>query len=148
MNLATLPAWASELLAAGRVGRLGFSDADGHPRVLPITYAVVEGAVWSVIDQKPKRAGEPARVRWLRERPSAALVVDHYADDWEELAWVQVLGRVSVMATDEGSEGVDSLAGALETLTAKYPQYEAAPPPGPLLRLDVHRALCWRAGDA
>jgi hypothetical protein len=37
---------------------------------------------------------------------------------------------------------------ALTALTAKYPQYESSPPPGPLLRLDVERALCWRAGDA
>jgi PPOX class probable F420-dependent enzyme len=140
MNLATLPAWAVTLLAEGRVGRLGFADADGHPRVLPITYAVVDGAVWSVIDQKPKRVGEPARVRWLRARPEAALVVDHYADDWAELAWVQVLGRVEVLGNEDGSE-------ALAALTVKYPQYESAAPPGPLLRLDVSRALCWRASD-
>ncbi len=140
MNLATLPAWAATLLAEARVGRLGFADADGHPRVLPITYAVVDGAVWSAIDQKPKRAGEPARVRWLRSRPDAALVVDHYADDWAELGWVQVLGRVTVVATD-------SAPGVIAALTSKYSQYEAAPPPGPLLRLDVSRALCWRASD-
>jgi PPOX class probable F420-dependent enzyme len=140
MNLATLPPWASAALSEGRVARLGFTDADGRPRVVPITYAVVAGAIWSAIDQKPKGPGEPARVRWLRERPQAALVVDHYSDDWRELAWVQVLGAVSVLDLDEGSEGV-------RALTAKYSQYESAPPPGPLLRLDVERALCWRAAD-
>jgi PPOX class probable F420-dependent enzyme len=140
MTLATLPAWAATLLADGRVGRLGFADADAQPRVLPITFAVLDGAVWSAIDQKPKRAGEPARVRWLRSRPQAALVVDHYSDDWEELAWVQLLGVISVLDLDEGSEG-------LRALTAKYSQYESAPPPGPVLRLDVERALCWRASD-
>src|SRR4051812_3237438 len=128
MNLATLPAWAAALLADGRVARLGFSDADGHPRVLPITYAVIEDALWSAIDQKPKREGEPARVRWLREQPEAALVIDHYADDWEELAWVQVLGRVSVVEINEDSNA----KRALRALTAKYPQYESSPPPGPL----------------
>jgi PPOX class probable F420-dependent enzyme len=141
MTLATLPSWASALLTDERVGRLGFTDADGHPRVLPITYAVVDGAVWSAIDQKPKREGEPARVRWLRSNPDAALVVDHYSDDWEELAWVQALGRVEVLGNEEGAE-------ALAALREKYPQYASAPPPGPLLRLEVSRALCWRAADA
>ena len=141
MNLATLPAWASKLLTAGRVARLGFADGDGRPRVLPITYAVVEGDLWSAIDAKPKRAGEAARVRWLRERPEAALVVDRYSDDWEELAWVQAIGRVDVVGIDEG-------ARALTALASKYEQYRSAPPPGPLLRFTVERALCWRAIDA
>ena len=141
MTLATLPEWAARLLADGRVGRLGFADADGHPRVLPITYAVVGDAVWSAIDQKPKRSGsEPARVRWLRSTPEAALVVDHYSDEWDELAWVQLLGRVEVLGNEAGEE-------ALTALTEKYPQYRVAPPPGPLLRMEVGRALWWRARE-
>jgi PPOX class probable F420-dependent enzyme len=138
MNLATLPSWAAHLLADGRVGRLAFADGDGRPRVLPITYAVVAGAIWSAIDQKPKRPGEPSRVRWLRERPAAALVVDLYSDDWTELAWVQLLGTVEVV---ERRASADAIAA----LTDKYEQYRSDPPPGPLLRLEVERALWWRA---
>jgi hypothetical protein len=99
---------------------------------------VADDAVWSVIDNKPKRTGEPARVRWLRRRPEAALCVDHYADDWSELAWVQLLVRVDVLDLESGAEGI-------EALTKKYPQYEAEPPPGPLLRLSVQRALHWNS---
>src|SRR5665648_147195 len=84
-----LVAWANKLLEAERVGRLGFLDDEGAPRVLPVTFALAEGRIWTVIDQKPKRAGEPARVRFLRRDPRAALTVDRYSDDWEELAWVQ-----------------------------------------------------------
>ena len=109
--------------------------------MLPVTFAVADGRVWSAIDRKPKRSEEPARLRFLRRDPRVALTVDRYSDDWEELAWVQVLGRVSVVAVDQGRE-------ALAALTAKYDQYLSAPPPGPLLRLDAERALCWRAGDA
>jgi hypothetical protein len=29
----------------------------------------------------------------------------------------------------------------------KYPQYREEPPQGPLLRLQVERAMSWRAGD-
>ena len=66
------------MLEAGRVARLAFLDDGDRPRVLPVTYAVAGGAVWSAIDDKPKRAGEPARVRYLRRRPEAALCVDRY----------------------------------------------------------------------
>ena len=133
-----LPAWAHDLIEAERVARLAFSDDDAHPRVLPVTFAVTDGAVWSAIDHKPKRTGEPARVRWLRRRPEAALCVDHYDDDWTRLAWVQLLGRIDVLDATDVRPGLDALA-------AKYPQYGADPPPGPVLRLEVERALSWRA---
>jgi PPOX class probable F420-dependent enzyme len=133
-------AWANELLEEARVARLGMLDLEGAPRVLPVTFAVAEGRIWSAIDQKPKRAGEPARLRFLRREPRAALTVDRYSDDWGELAWVQVLGRVSILQLDEGRVG-------LEALSAKYEQYREEAPPGPLLALQPERYLWWRAAD-
>jgi PPOX class probable F420-dependent enzyme len=133
-----LPAWAEALIEAERVGRLAFRDGDGRPRVLPVTFALAGGTIWSAIDRKPKRAAEPARVRWLRRRPEAALCVDHYDDDWSRLAWVQLLGRVEWLDLAAAGPGI-------EALTARYPQYGVEPPPGPVLRLEVERALHWRA---
>jgi PPOX class probable F420-dependent enzyme len=129
------------MLELERVGRLAFLDADDSPRVLPVTFAVADGAIWSAIDDKPKRTAEPARVRWLRRRPEAALCVDRYDDDWSRLAWVQVLGRVDVLAIEDGE-------GGLEALVAKYGPYAEQRPQGPLLRLTASRAICWRAADA
>ena len=92
------------------------------------------------IDAKPKRR-EPARLRYLARRPSAALTVDRYAEDWSTLAWVQVLCSVEVFDAAR-------VPGALATLAAKYEQYREAQPPGPVLRLAPERALCWTAaGD-
>ena len=85
----------------------GLLDDDGAPRVLPVTFAVAEGRIWSAIDQKPKRAGEPARLRFLRRDPRAALTVDRYSDDWDQLAWVQVLGSVRILDVTEGAAGLD-----------------------------------------
>jgi PPOX class probable F420-dependent enzyme len=143
MRLETLPEWARELLAAERVARLAFLDDDDHPRALPVTFAVTDDAVWSAIDEKPKRTPEPARLRYLRRRPAAALVVDRYDDDWSRLAWVQLLGRVDVVPTDSSPEA----SAALAALAAKYEQYARRTPPGPLLRLTVERALNWRASE-
>ena len=141
-HIGKLPSWARELLESGRVARLGFLDGGGHPRVLPLTYALVGDRIWSAIDQKPKRShGELARVRFLRRNPHAALTVDRYSDDWERLAWVQVLGEIEIVAADEA-------AGALEALNAKYPQYSQAPPPGPLLSLAPERCLFWSASGS
>jgi PPOX class probable F420-dependent enzyme len=138
MTLETLPGWASELLAAARVARLAYLDGDGYPRVLPVTFAPANDAIWSAIDEKPKRTAEPARVEYLRRRPEAALLVDEYDDDWSRLAWLQLLGRVDVLPADFAPD-------AMAELAAKYADYARRPPPGPLLRLTVERALHWRA---
>lgn len=137
-----LPRWADELLERARVARIGLLDDRGRPRVLPVTFAVAGGAVWSAVDAKPKH-GEPARVRYLRRSPEVALTVDHYDDDWAELAWVQVLGTIEVLETAEGLA-----AAGLEALADKYKQYRVAAPPGPVFRLAPRRALWWRAADA
>jgi len=136
--LETLPGWARDLLAEARVGRLGYVDEDDHPRVLPVTFAVAAGAVWSAIDDKPKRSAEPARLRHLRRRPHAALLVDRYDEDWTRLAWVQLLGAVEVVPVSSAPEAIDELAG-------KYAPYAERTPPGPLLRLRVERSRQWRS---
>ena len=140
MLTTTLPAWGGELIASERVGRLAFLDDADRPRVLPVTYAIADDAIWTAIDAKPKLRAEPARVRWLRRRPEAALCIDVYDDDWSELAWVQLIGRIEVLEIGAGESGIAALS-------AKYEQYREQAPPGPLLRLEVERALSWRAAD-
>jgi len=141
-TLDELPGWARALLDDARVGHLGILDAQLRPRVLPVTFALMGGAVWSAVDHKPKRrTGEAlARVRWLRARPESALTVDRYDDDWKRLAWVQLVGTTAVIDV----AGHDA---ALAALAARYPQYLDDPPGGPLLRLAPERVLCWRAAD-
>jgi PPOX class probable F420-dependent enzyme len=141
-SLETLPGWARGLLDSEPVGHLGLLDDAGHPRVLPVTFALHGGELWSAVDEKPKRVpgAELARVRWLRDRPESALTVDRYSEDWTRLAWVQVTGRTTIVEV-EGNEPV------LEALAARYEPYRERAPGGPLLRLSPERALCWRAED-
>ena len=140
-HLDDLPAWARALLEREPAGHLGLIDGDGHPRVLPLTFALAGGVLATAVDEKPKHApgAELARVRWLRRRPAAALTVDHYDDDWSRLAWVQALGRIEVAAVADHPQ-------ALAALQAKYAPYRDRVPPGPLLLLRPQRLLWWRAG--
>ena len=141
-NLDALPGWAAELLERAPVARLGIVDEAGHPRVLPVTFAVADGRLWTAIDAKPKRdpAREPARVRFLRRDPRAALTVDRYSEHWDELAWVQVLGTVRILDVDDAPLG-------LQSLSEKYTPYRSQVPPGPLLELAPAQCLFWRAAS-
>ncbi len=142
-HLDNLPPWARALLERERAGHLGLIDGDGHPRVVPVTFALAGGVLASVVDEKPKRVpgAELARVRWLRRRPAAALTVDRYDDDWSRLAWVQVLGRIDIVEVADQPQ-------ALAALQAKYAPYRERVPPGPLLLLRPRRVLWWRADGA
>jgi len=96
--------------------------------------------VWSAVDDKPKRTPEPARLRYLRHRPRAALCIDRYADDWGQLAWVQLLGVVDLLEPAKAPAGMAALA-------ARYEPYRQRRPPGPLLRFRPERSLWWRADE-
>ena len=132
----TLEAWEAALLDEIPVGHLGLLDEEGNPRVQPITFARVQNVIVSAIDDKPKR-GTPARIARLEKHPRAALTVDRYDADWTKLAWVQLLGDVTI-------EPVDDVW--LEALAARYPAYRESPPKGPLLKLRPERVLSWRWG--
>jgi PPOX class probable F420-dependent enzyme len=139
-SVAKLPEWALMLLDRSRVARLGLVDDDGGPRVLPVTYALAGEAIVTAIDHKPKAVPPErlARLRWLRARPSAALTVDHYEDDWSRLAWVQAIGTVEILDAADAPE-------ALAALTARYAQYRDRAPSGPILLLIPDRVVWWRA---
>lgn len=121
------------------MARLGLLDDAGGPRVLPVTYAVHDGALVTAVDHKPKRvpAERLARVRWLHAHPMAALTVDHYEEDWSQLAWVQALGPVEIIDAADAPDAVG-------VLTSRYPQYRVQAPAGPVLKLTPKRVLWWR----
>lgn len=137
--IAELPGWARQLLERSRVARLGLIGGDAGPRVLPVTFALCDGCAWTAVDRKPKR-GAPARIGYLRRRPRVALTVDHYSEDWDALAWVQLLGTASLLPVAERPD-------AIAALRARYEPYRREPPPGPLIRIEPDRALSWRASS-
>ena len=67
------------------------------------------------------------------------LLVDHYEDDWRRLWWILVRGRARVL------DGGDERERALDLLAAKYEQYRAQRPAGPVLAVDITGLRDWSA---
>ncbi len=133
--------WQLELVAECRVARLGTIAADGRPRLVPVCYAVVGGAVVIAVDEKPKRGGRLARLRDIARDPRVTMLVDRYEDDWTRLAWVRIEGRAAVQ--ERGEEH----PAALEALRARYPQYrEMRIEKLPLIVITPERVVGWRWG--
>jgi len=135
------PGWALALLREARVGRLATADAAARPLVVPVCFAFDGTALYSAVDDKPKRTRQLRRLRNVAENPQASLLVDVWDEDWTRLAWVRVDGRADVLA------GGGDFTRALELLRTKYPQYRAMDleRDGAVLRLRADRVRCWRA---
>ena len=102
--------------------------------MVPCCFAGRGDTLYTAVDGKPKSTTRLQRIRNLEANPAAALVVDHYADDWTELWWVRVDATGRILGA--GAE----FDAALDLLAAKYEQYRRDRPPGPVVALDV-RAL-------
>jgi len=119
-----------------RVARLATTTPSGRPHVVPVCFAPVGDTVYSAVDGKPKSTRRLQRLANLRAHPEAALLIDHYDEDWTTVWWVRLdtIGRV----LDPGAEQ----DRALVALRDKYEQYRRDPPAGPVIALDV---VAWRA---
>lgn len=127
--------------AAAPLARLATLRADGTPRLVPITFALVDGLICSVVDEvKAKRTMRLARLADVARDPRVGLLVDQYAEEWSRLWWVRVDGTAAVLA-----DGPERTA-AVTALRAKYPQYEHAELAGPVLAVTPTRWTGWTAG--
>lgn len=122
MTGAALDAAARAFLERQRVGRLATAEVSGAPHIVPVCYALSDGArVHIAIDEKPKR-GDPRRLKRLRNiasDPRVMLLVDRYDEDWSRLAWVALRGRAEIL------EGGGEHVAALAALRARYEPYRA-----------------------
>lgn len=110
--------------------------ADGRPHAVPCCFFLKGDVVYSAVDAKPKSTLALRRLENLAANPAACLLVDCYDDDWSKLWWVRVDGTARVLADG------DERDHALDLLAAKYPQYQAIRPPGPVIAMDI---VSWRS---
>jgi PPOX class probable F420-dependent enzyme len=99
-----------------RVGHLATSDAEGRPFVVPVCFARVGTRLYVPIDAKPKR-GDPRelqRLRNLRARPEAVLLVDRYDEDWRRLRWLSIRARAVILESRGACEEAPAALAALE----------------------------------
>ena len=129
---------ARRRFASARVARLATAGADGHPHVVPITFALLgDDTIVTAVDHKPKRTRALRRLANIAANPRVAVLVDEYTDDWPRLWWARADGTADVVGE------VD--AASLAALAARYPPYTEHPPAGPLIVIAVKRWSGWSA---
>lgn len=131
------PATAEERVAQARVGRLATVTPEGRPHVVPVCFALAGGRIYTAVDAKPKSKRALRRLENVRATGRASLLVDHYEEDWARLWWVRVDGSAEVIESE----------AAIDVLAAKYEQYRAARPAGPVIAITPDRWRSWIPSD-
>ena len=124
-------------LAGARVARLATAGGDAQPHLVPVTFAVDGDLIYTAVDYKPKKSPNLRRLRNIRENPRVALLVDHYAEDWDELWWARVDGWASVVEDEQ------ALQDPLDVLAHRYEQYRESRPAGPVIVIQADRWKGW-----
>jgi len=136
----------SAFIQAQRVGRLATTDALGQPHVVPVCYAHAEQSFYIALDAKPKRVApeQLKRVRNIRANPLAALVIDHYSEDWRSLAYLLVQGESVLLPVGDAEQ-----QHAVTLLRIRYPQYHEMPiQEHPVIALRAASVVAWGAIQA
>jgi PPOX class probable F420-dependent enzyme len=150
-----LTAAEADLLDEARTAVLATIDPSGRPRLVPICFVVRRAsdpspAIYSPIDEKPKRTTDPhrlARVRDIAARPEVSLLVQRWDEDWTRLAWLRLHGMADLVEPDDPAAAIER-DDAIAALRDKYPQYaghdlEARP----LIRIWPAEATSWPRTD-
>lgn len=131
-----------QLLSEARVGHLATADVSGVPHVIPVCFAFDGTAIYSVLDQKPKRATltRLKRVRNIQANPQVSLVVDHYEEDWQRLWYILITGEAGLLLDGDQQEA------AIALLRQKYPQYRGMDiDQNPVIKITPTRVIGWSA---
>jgi PPOX class probable F420-dependent enzyme len=129
---------SQDRFAAARVAHLSTADPSGRPHIVPVVFAVAADTVWIAVDHKPKTTRDLRRLRNIRANPAVSLLVDHYEEDWTALWWARADGVATVI------DDPTAMAGPIDHLVAKYEQYQAIRPEGPVIEVTVTRWSGWQ----
>ena len=134
-----------DFLNATRIARLATADTGAVPHAVPVCFWFNGTRFYFAIDQKPKsRPGtELKRMRNIAANPRVALIIDHYEEDWAELAFVLVRGTAQLVEDND-----EEYMLALRALRDKYQQYRAmelTPGTNPIVRIEPTHAHIWGA---
>jgi PPOX class probable F420-dependent enzyme len=124
--------------AAAAVARLATVDRDGRPHVVPICFVLDGDTLYTAVDEKPKRTRRLKRLENIEANPQVEVVIDHYEDDWSKLWWVRLRGTARIVEDPR----------AVELLAAKYPQYRAQPPAGPVIAIEIEGRSEWTSSPS
>ena len=119
------------------MARLATIGPAGRPHLVPVTFALDGDLIYTVVDAKPKTTTDLRRLRNIGADPRVAVLADHYEDDWDALWWSRADGIATILRDPA------AMAGPLELLAARYRQYRAQQPGGPLIRIQAERWTGW-----
>ncbi len=130
---------ARQRFTDAKVAFLATVSPDGVPHLVPVVFAVTHDIAYTAVDTKRKSTHRLRRLVNIEQNPNVSMLVDHYADDWEQLWWVRADGVAEIH--DRG----EAMATGYDLLRRKYPQYQRISLTGPVISIAFTRWSSWHA---
>lgn len=131
-----------ERVSQARIARLATLSPVGAPHLVPLCFCLQGESLYSAVDGKPKRTPALQRLANVAADPRVCVLIDHYEESWGRLWWIRLDGIARRLPAGPAT------ASAIGLLAAKYVQYRAAIPPGPVLAIELRRWTGWAAEAA
>jgi PPOX class probable F420-dependent enzyme len=131
--MSTLTVAQRNFLSTRFVANLATADAGGVPHVVPICFAIDGDDCYVATSDSNKRA------RNVCENPQAAMVADHYEEDWKRIGYVLIRGKAELL------KGGPEHEKAARLLRERYPQFATIDPIEDrlVLALRIENAVGW-----
>jgi len=134
--------WAGKLLRESRIGHLATCNLSLKPHVIPICFVFHGHAIYSSIDEKPKRK-KPSDLRRtinIEANPNVSMIIDHYEENWWKLKFIIIQGKAKLIWSGEEHQQ------AINRLKRKYPQYRSMNLQSrPIIKIIPRRTVTWRS---
>lgn len=134
-SLGELPQRIESLLDTARRAVMTTIASNGSPHSVPVVFTRVGEEIVSPIDHKPKSGNVLARVKNIGRDDRVTLLIDHWDEEWERLAWLMIRGR----ATVDPSAPME----LMRSLNKRYPQYDIDQRHDALIRIRPARLSWW-----
>ena len=132
-----------EFILSCDVARLSTVTPPGLPHSIPICFALSGlDIIYTPIDSKPKSSSKKTliRINNIINNDEVVVLFDRYSEDWNELGYVMVKGKASIVQNHY--ENLD----AVTLLEGKYRQYREEnylPPDPTVIKVKIYDYTSW-----
>ncbi|HCE75977.1 MAG TPA: TIGR03668 family PPOX class F420-dependent oxidoreductase [Dehalococcoidia bacterium] len=132
-----------EFILSCDVARLSTVTPAGLPHSIPICFALSGlDIIYTPIDSKPKSSSKKTliRINNIINNDEVVVLFDRYSEDWNELGYVMVKGKASIVQNHY--ENLD----AVTLLEGKYRQYREEnylPPDPTVIKVKIYDYTSW-----
>ena len=137
------------IIKNARVARLATVDSENKPHLVPVVFIFDGNNYYIPLDKKTKKKTtvKLKRVKNIQQNPNVALLIDEYYEDWDNLSFVMIKGKASLIDIRKCERYDEALKKAQQLLYAKYHQYHKIGMGYYCIKINPEKIASWKMNE-